>query len=117
MPEKGVSVARTTEFKRETARLYRVGRRGIRPTARQLGVAPSTLRTRARQAEVGEGLPEGRTSVERAELLRLRREVRIPWGGEGDPPQSGGGFKWSTQQRLQTYQPESRRQASCAACR
>jgi len=52
--------------------------RSITPAAEQLGIAPGMLRTRVRQAEVGAGLPEGGTSVERTELLRLRCEVRIP---------------------------------------
>jgi transposase len=70
-------VAHTPEFRREAVRLYRVGQRGIRPTAKQLGISVGTLRAWVRQAEIDEGTKEGLTSPERAELLRLRREVRI----------------------------------------
>lgn len=66
-------MARAAEFRREALCLYRDGPRGQRQTAAQLGIALGMLRTLARQGEAGEGL----TSEERAELLRLRREVRI----------------------------------------
>jgi transposase len=61
----------------EAVRLYRVSQRGIRPCAAQLGISIGTLRAWVRQAEVDEGLRDGLTSPERAELMRLRREVKI----------------------------------------
>jgi len=69
-------VAHTPEFRREAVHLSRVGERAIRPSAQQSGIAPATL-PRFRQTEVDEGLRESLTSEWRAELLRLRREVRI----------------------------------------
>lgn len=89
MSEKGVSVAHTLEFRTEAVRLYRIGGRGIKVTARQIGVAPGTLCKWVHQAQIDEGVEEGLTSEERADLWRLRREVRSedPRRGEGDPPQ------------------------------
>ena len=70
-------VSYTPEFRTEAVRLYRMGGRGIRATARQIAVAPQTLRSWVRQADIDDGEAQGLTSEEKAELVRLRRENRI----------------------------------------
>jgi len=67
----------TPEFRTEAVRLYRLGQRGLRATARQIGVSVGTLRQWDRQAEIDEGLKAGLTSDEKAELTRLRRENKL----------------------------------------
>ena len=54
-----------------------MSQRGIQPCAAQLGISFGALRAWVRQAEVDEGVREGLTSPERAELIRLRREIKI----------------------------------------
>ena len=61
----------------EAVRLFRVGGRGIKATAYQIGIAPDSLRKWIAQTDIDEGLAEGLTSEERDELRRLRRENRI----------------------------------------
>jgi transposase len=45
--------------------------------ARDLGIAPDTLRRWLRQADVDAGRLQGATTDEQAELVRLRREVAL----------------------------------------
>jgi transposase len=70
-------LAYTPEFRMEAVRLFRVGGRGIKATAYQIGIAPDSLRKWIAQTEIDDGLAEGLTSDEHKELRRLRREVRI----------------------------------------
>ncbi len=75
------------EFKEEAVRLVRVSEAEwpVAKVARDLGVAPETLCSWVRQAEVDagerEGLTteerEGLTTEEREELGKLRREVKV----------------------------------------
>ena len=70
-------MAYTPEFRAEAVRLYRLGGRGLRATARQIGIAVGTLRSWVRQADIDAGLEAGLTTDEGAELARLRRENRL----------------------------------------
>jgi len=65
------------EFRAEAARLATTSGQPLRATAEHLGVSVEALRAWVKQAEVDDGEREGLTSEERAELARLRREVRV----------------------------------------
>jgi transposase len=68
-------------FRAEAVRLVHNSDKSIpeiangRPLGR-IGIADQTLRSWVQQAEVDEGLRDGLTTAERAELRQLRREVR-----------------------------------------
>jgi transposase len=65
------------EFRREAVALLGSSGRSVPQVAAELGVAPQSLRNWAHQLKVDDGGAEGLSSVERDELRRLRRELRI----------------------------------------
>jgi transposase len=65
------------EFRAEAVRLYRTSGKSLQEVAADLGTTANSLREWVRRAEIEEGSQEGLTQDERAELSRLRREVRI----------------------------------------
>ena len=65
------------EFKRRAIELARLREKPIAKIASDLGISESCLRNWMSEADMNEGLKEGLTSDERAELVRLRREVRV----------------------------------------
>ncbi len=69
--------AKPPEFRRRAVELARLRERPVREIASDLGIAESYLRRWLRQADVDEGQSEGLSTDERAELVRLRRELRV----------------------------------------
>lgn len=69
----------TPEFKAETVRLVREGRRSVGQVAQEMQLADSLIRYWLRQADVdgGKGPPGAVTTSEKEELARLRREVKV----------------------------------------
>jgi transposase-like protein len=70
-------VAKPPEFRRRAVELARLREKPIAVIAADLGISESCLRRWMDVADVDEGRKEGLTSDERAELVRLRREVRV----------------------------------------
>ena len=66
----------TAEFKADAVALVLDEQRTIADVARSLGLVEQTLGNWVRQARIDRGEKEGLTSDERAELTRLRTEVR-----------------------------------------
>ena len=63
-------------FRIEAVRLVHGSDKSLAAIAEDLGVSEPTLRNWVRQAEIDDGTRDGLTTAERAELVRLRREVR-----------------------------------------
>jgi transposase len=69
--------AKPPEFRRRAVELARLREQPIARIAKDLGISESCLRRWMDQADVDEGVKEGLSTSERAELVRLRREVRV----------------------------------------
>lgn len=69
--------AHPPEFRRRAVELARVREKPIAAIAKDLGISESCLRGWVTRADIDEGNKEGVTSEERAELVRLRRELRV----------------------------------------
>ncbi len=65
------------EFRARAVELARASALPPRQIARDLGIDPDTLRRWLRQADVDAGHLQGATTDEKAELVRLRREVAL----------------------------------------
>jgi transposase len=65
------------EFRRRAIELARERAKPVSELARDLGISESCLRAWVAKADVEEGRREGTTSAERAELVELRRKLRV----------------------------------------
>lgn len=66
------------EFRARIVELVRAGQRSIRSIAQEFDVTDTTIRNWIRQADLDQGRRhDGLTSDEKAELSRLRREVKV----------------------------------------
>lgn len=66
----------TDEQKADAVRLVRTSGEGVPTVARNLGLTENSLRNWVKQAEINEGKREGLTTEEKAEIRRLRKELR-----------------------------------------
>jgi transposase len=65
------------EFRKRAIELARLREKPIAQIAVDLGISESCLRNWVHQADVDEGAKQGLSTDERAELVRLRRELRV----------------------------------------
>jgi transposase len=65
------------EFRKRAIELARLKEKPIAQIAVDLGISESCLRNWLHQADVDEGAKQGLSTDERAELVRLRRELRV----------------------------------------
>jgi len=65
------------EFRNRAVELARLREKPIAQIAADLGISESCLRNWVHQADVDEGAKQGLSTDERAELVRLRRELRV----------------------------------------
>ena len=67
----------TPEFKAEVVALARRGDRSIGEICRDMDLVESAVRRWIARADVDEGRRDGMTSTERAEIVALRKRVRV----------------------------------------
>jgi transposase len=64
------------EFKRDVVTVARRGDLSVAEVAIDFGVAEESVRRWMRQADVDDGIKDGQTSSEQAEIVQLRRRMR-----------------------------------------
>ena len=64
------------EFRRRAVELVEASDKPLAHVAKELGVSDAGLRKWVKQAEIDSGTKPGLTKDEKAELVRLRRELR-----------------------------------------
>src|SRR3954471_4416919 len=69
--------AHPPEFRQRAVALARERAKPISELAKDLGISDSCLRGWVARADVEDGRREGTTSAERAELVELRRKLRV----------------------------------------
>jgi transposase len=69
-------IAYPQEFRERAVELARSGDKPLTQIATDLGIAPSCLRRWIKQDDIDGGRRDGLSTDERAELVRLRRELR-----------------------------------------
>ncbi len=69
--------AHPPEFRQRAVELARLREKPVAQIAKDLGISDSCLRNWMSQADVDEGRKQGLSTDERAELVRLRRELRV----------------------------------------
>ncbi|HVC24903.1 MAG TPA: transposase [Acidimicrobiales bacterium] len=65
------------EFRQRAVELARLRENPVAQIAHDLGISDSCLRNWMHQADIDQGRREGLSTDERAELIRLRRELRV----------------------------------------
>ncbi len=64
------------EFKRDVVTVARRGDLSVAEVAVDFGVSKESVRRWMRQADIDDGIKDGLTSAEQAEVVQLRRSVR-----------------------------------------
>jgi transposase-like protein len=65
------------EFRRRAVDLARLGEKPIAEIVADLGISDSCLRKWLKQADIDEGQRDGSSSADKAELVELRRKLRV----------------------------------------
>ncbi len=65
------------EFRQRAIELARLGDKPVSEIAKDLGISDSCLRGWVQRADIDDGRRKGLSSDDRAELIELRRELRV----------------------------------------
>ena len=75
--------------RRDVVRVARRGDLSIAEVAADFDISVESVKRWMRQADIDDGIKDGLTSAEQAEMVQLRRAEPPPRDGERDPPAGG----------------------------